>query len=57
MERAVDRGFWISWYDLPKESCNQHIAWLHGTYIPSILRKPGILWGAHFKTAVTAPGY
>jgi hypothetical protein len=35
MERAVDRRFWISWFDLPKESCNQHIAWLHGSYIPS----------------------
>ena len=52
----MDRGFWISWYDLPNESCGEHISWLHETYIPSMLRKPGILWGAHFKTAVTAPG-
>jgi hypothetical protein len=35
MERAVDRRFWISWYDLPNESCDQHIAWRHGSYIPS----------------------
>ena len=26
MQRAVDRGFWISWYDLPEESGDEHIA-------------------------------
>jgi hypothetical protein len=56
MQRAVDRGFWISWYDLPKENADGHIAWLHGTYIPKILNRPGVLWAAHFKTVLTAPG-
>ena len=56
MQRAVDRGFWISWHDLPKETEGEHIAWLHGTYIPKILSRPGVLWAAHFKTVLTAPG-
>jgi len=54
MER--DRGFWFSWYDLPDEMREQHVAWLHKTYIPRILSKPGVLWAAHYKTVLTAPG-
>jgi hypothetical protein len=56
MPGAVDRGFWISWYDLPKESSKAYIAWLNDKYIPDILSKPGVLWAAHFKTVLTAPG-
>src|SRR3954447_23057795 len=56
MPSAIDRGFWISWYDLPKESADNHIAWLHDAYIPKMLSKPGVLWAAHFKTVLTAPG-
>ncbi len=56
MHRALDRGFWFSWYDLPKEGRGEHIAWLHDTYIPKILSKPGVLWAAHFETVLTAPG-
>jgi hypothetical protein len=56
MDRALDRGFWFSWHDLPPEGCDEHLAWLHETYIPKILQKPGILWAAHFKTVVTASG-
>src|SRR5262249_60462122 len=56
MPGAVDRGFWISWYDLPNEGSDAYIAWLNGSYIPGILSKPGVLWVAHFKTVLTAPG-
>jgi hypothetical protein len=52
----MDRGFWISWYDLPRENADDHIAWLHGAYIPRMLRSRGVLWAAHFKTVLTAPG-
>src|SRR2546421_563275 len=56
MPSAIDRGFWISWYDLPNENADQHIAWLHDAYIPKMVSKPGVLWAAHFKTVLTAPG-
>ena len=54
MER--DRGFWFSWYDLPEGDRDRHIGWLHETYIPKILSIPGILWAAHYRTVLTAPG-
>jgi hypothetical protein len=56
MDRALDRGFWFSWYDLPQEGSGEHIAWLNESYIPGILNKPGVLWAAHFQTVLTAPG-
>jgi hypothetical protein len=52
----MDRGFWISWYDLPGDDSERYVAWLHGSYIPKILSKPGVHWGSHFKTAQTASG-
>ncbi len=52
---AFDRGFWISWYDLPKEQTDQYIEWLHGSYIPKVLKRPGLLWAAHYKTLLTDP--
>src|SRR5262245_47684041 len=52
----MDRGFWISWYDLPSGDSERYVAWLHGSYMPKILSKPGVQWGAHFKTVQTAPG-
>jgi hypothetical protein len=52
---ARDRAFWLSWYDL-RDDAGASLAWLHGTYIPTMLKEPGILWGAHYKTVVTASG-
>ena len=51
-----DRGIWAAWYDLPDKGREQHLEWLHGTYIPKIMKKPGVLWGAHFANAGVAPG-
>jgi hypothetical protein len=56
MQRAVDRGFWVSWYDLPQDKAGDYVAWLNDTYIPKILSRPGVLWAAHYRTAQTAPG-
>jgi hypothetical protein len=52
----MDRGFWISWYDLPSDRAEAYVSWLHSRYMPHILRQPGVLWGAHYKTVHTAPG-
>jgi hypothetical protein len=56
MPSAIDRGFWFSWHDLPSEGRDEHLAWLHHSYIPKILKHPGVLWAAHFRTILTAPG-
>ena len=50
-----DRGIWATWYDLPEKGREQHLAWLHGTYIPKILKRPGVLWGAHYANAKIPP--
>ena len=56
MNRAVDRGFWFSWYDLPREPRRAYRLAARAPTSRTILRKPGVLWGAHYKTVVTAPG-
>ncbi len=43
-----DRALWITWYDLPENDRDDYLAWLHGTYMPGILERPGLLWAAHF---------
>ncbi|MBI2186544.1 MAG: hypothetical protein HYU37_05395 [Acidobacteria bacterium] len=43
-----DRGLWITWYDLPENGREQYLTWLHRTYIPSLLKRPGYLWAAHY---------
>ena len=45
-----DRGLWITWYDLPMEGRDTYFSWLHGTYLPDLLKRPGYLWAAHYAT-------
>ena len=45
----MDRGIWAIWYDLPEEGKEEYISWLHDTYIPTMLRRPGYLWAAHVE--------
>lgn len=46
----MDRALWITWYDLPDEGREAYLSWLHETYIPGILERPGVLWAAHYAT-------
>ena len=45
-----DRGMWITWYDLPMEGRDAYFSWLHGTYLPGLLKRPGYLWAAHYAS-------
>src|SRR5665213_2034583 len=45
-----DRGVWITWYDLPAENRDAYFSWLHGTYLPGLLKRPGYLWAAHYAS-------
>ena len=47
-ERAPDRALWISWYDLPTEGREAYLSWLHQSYMPALLKRPGFLWAAHY---------
>ena len=44
----MDRGVWVTWYNLPEQGRDDYLAWLHGTYLPQMLKRPGYLWGAHY---------
>ena len=45
----MDQGIRAVWYDLPEDSKDSYIEWLHDTYLPEILGRPGILWAAHYE--------
>lgn len=45
-----DRAFWITWYDLPEAGRDAYLSWLHGTYIPKVTARPGVLWAAHYAS-------
>jgi hypothetical protein len=48
----VDRAIWASWYDLADSGRDAYLKWAHKSYIPRLLKRPGFLWGAHFKCEV-----
>lgn len=45
---AMDRAIWASWYDIPEPSTDSYLAWLHGSYLPQILKRDGYLWAGHY---------
>ena len=47
-DRPADRGLWITWYDLPDQGREEYFSWLHGNYLPALLKRPGYLWAAHY---------
>ena len=49
-EAPADRGLWITWYDLPDGGRDAYFSWLHGTYLPGLLKRPGYLWAAHYAS-------
>lgn len=51
----MDRALWISWYDLPDDRRDAYLKWAHEAYIPKLVQRPGILWGAHFRTETVVP--
>ena len=49
----MDRGIWMTWYNLPangEQGRDEYLNWLHGHYIPNMLKQPGYLWGAHYAS-------
>jgi hypothetical protein len=47
---AMDRAYWISWYDLPEEGRDAYLEWAHDVYIPKVLARRGVTWGAHYAS-------
>ncbi len=46
----MDRALWITWYNLPDSGRDEYLAWLHGSYMPALLKRPGYLWAAHYAS-------
>jgi hypothetical protein len=49
-DEPADRGLWVTWYDLPEDGREAYLSWLHGTYLPELLKRPGYVWAAHYAT-------
>jgi hypothetical protein len=43
-------GLWVTWYDLPEKGRDAYLSWLHGKYLPELLKRPGYTWAAHYAT-------
>ncbi|MBI4194119.1 MAG: hypothetical protein HY526_03460 [Betaproteobacteria bacterium] len=46
----MDRALWITWYDLPEQHRAACLSWVHSVYMPKVLERPGVLWGAHYAS-------
>lgn len=46
----MDNAIWATWYDLPDDSRDTYLDWLHNNYLPELRERPGILWAAHYKS-------
>lgn len=46
----MDKALWITWYDLPDSGRDDYLSWLHGSYLPRMLERPGYLWAAHYAS-------
>src|SRR6185369_3156342 len=51
----ADRGLWVTWYDLTEKDRDAHLSWVHGNYIPKMMKKPGFLHAAHYENAGVPP--
>lgn len=45
----MDRALLISWYNLPAKGREEYLAWLHGTHMPVLTKRPGVMWAAHYE--------
>lgn len=39
----------ISWYNLPANSRDAYLQWLHGSFMSKLAKRPGVLWAAHYE--------
>ncbi|MGZ8269504.1 MAG: hypothetical protein ACXWUU_18815 [Burkholderiales bacterium] len=46
----MDRAIWITWYNLPPEAKDEYLSWLHLSYMPRVLARPDVQWGAHYAS-------
>lgn len=47
---SQDRSLWVTWCDVAEADREKYLAWLHGSYIPAVLKRTGYLWAAHYAS-------
>ena len=52
----LDRALWISWYDLPDAGRDAYLSWAHGTYMPAMVKRPGVLYAGALQVRGPARG-
>ena len=50
MENDLNRALWITWYNLAADAKDAYLQWLHGSYIPMMLRRPGFNNAANYAS-------
>jgi hypothetical protein len=45
-----DRAYWISWFDLPEAKRYEFFTWAYESYVPKVLERGGLLWGALYAS-------
>jgi hypothetical protein len=48
--QAEDRAYWITWFNLPAEKRYEFFAWAYESYVPKVLARDGLLWGALYAS-------
>jgi hypothetical protein len=51
---GVDRAYWISWFNLPAQLSDDKraafVEWVRDAYVPKVLRRDRVLWGALYAS-------
>ena len=42
----MNRALLITWYDLPEGKEAEHLSWVKERYVPRMLERRGVAWGA-----------
>jgi hypothetical protein len=45
-----DRAYWISWFNLDEDKRQDFFAWAYESYVPRVLARGGVLWGALYAS-------
>ena len=48
-----DRAYWISWFNLPDARRHEFLSWAYDSYVPKVLARDGLLWGALYASEAT----
>ena len=47
----MDTAIKAEWYDVDDDERDGFLAWYHGTYLPALQARPGLIWVGHYERA------